>query len=76
MRGYAADLRSFEAWCSARSLDWMPAAAGTVAAYIDDEVDKLSAATLRRRLASIGFAHRMSDIPSPIKESDVRLAIR
>lgn len=76
LRGYAADLRSFEAWCTARSQDWLPASAGTVAAYIDDAVDALSAATLRRRLASIGFAHRMSDMPSPIKESDVRLAIR
>ncbi|MEZ5960569.1 MAG: site-specific integrase [Hyphomonadaceae bacterium] len=76
LRGYAADLRAFEAWCAARTLDWLPADGAAVAAYIDDEVDALSAATLRRRLAAIGFAHRMSDLPSPTTGSEVLLAVR
>lgn len=76
LRGYRADLHSFQAWCAHNRMSWLPAHADCVAAFIDAEIDVVSPATLRRRLAAIGFAHRMSDIASPTSASAVQLALR
>lgn len=76
LRGYASDLRAFEAWCSRRALIWLPAEPQTVAAFIDHQIDTLSASTLKRRLAAINFAHRMTDLSSPTTRSVVHLALR
>jgi len=76
LRAYAADLRLFEAWCAARGRSWLPADTETVAAFIDHEVDALSPSTLKRRLSSITFAHRMADLANPTTASDVLLAVR
>lgn len=76
LRGYASDLRVFEAWCSTRALTWLPAEPQTVAAFIDHQINTLSASTLKRRLAAINFAHRMADLSSPTTRSVVHLALR
>jgi integrase len=76
LRGYRTDLRAFQAWCTNEGERWLPAQPQAVAAFIDAEVDAVSPATLRRRLASIAFAHAMSDVPSPTGASAVRLALR
>lgn len=76
LRGYAADLQSFEAWCLAHGATWCPADPATVAAFIDDAVETLSTSSLHRRLAAISFAHRMCDLPNPTTTSAVRLAMR
>lgn len=76
LRGYRADLRVFQFWCGNEGEDWPPAEPDVVAAFIDAEVDAVSPATLRRRLASIAFAHAMHDLPSPTGASAVRLALR
>src|SRR5580704_16800841 len=76
LRGYGADLRSFESWCARRNRHWLPAEADTVAAFIDHETETLSASTLKRRTAAINFAHRMADLPSPTAASAVHLALR
>jgi integrase/recombinase XerD len=47
-----------------------------VAAFIDHEVEALSAATLKRRIAAINFAHRIADLSSPTAASVVYLALR
>jgi len=76
LRGYRADLMVFQAWCAEKRTGWLPAEPEEVAAFIDDEADAVSPATLRRRLASIAFAHAMHDLASPTTASAVRLALR
>lgn len=54
----------------------MPADPHTVAAFIDHEIELLATSTLKRRIAAINFAHRISDMPSPTAASVVHLALR
>jgi integrase/recombinase XerD len=76
LQGYAADLRQFQKWCKSRRCSWLPAADHTIAAFIDHEIEALSAATVRRRLSAIKFVQRMSDLPNPAGTSVVHLALR
>lgn len=76
LSGYRSDLQSFIAWCARSSQDWVPAEPATVARFIDDQIQTLSIATVKRRVEAIKFAHRMLDLPSPASASEVRLAIR
>ena len=52
-RAYLSDLRQFEAWGGS-----LPASPATIAAYLAAHADRLSVATLVRRLASISKAHQ------------------
>ena len=47
-----------------------------MAAFIDHQVETLSAATLKRRVSAIKFAHRIADLPNPTAASVVFLALR
>lgn len=76
LRGYAADLRNFERWCRSEDLGWLPALSETVAQYVDHEAISIAVSTLKRRIAAIKFAHRFSDLPSPVEASCVQLALR
>jgi len=76
IRGYGSDLRLFEAWCVKRDRCWLPADTETLAAFIDHQVEALSAATLKRRVTAIKFAHRIADLPNPAVASVVHLALR
>jgi integrase len=56
---YKSDWAHFEAWCASSGLAPLPAVPDTVAAYLADLADsgfKLS--TIKRRLSTIGVAHR------------------
>lgn len=76
LRGYRRDLETFIAWCEAAAYDWLPASPETLADFIDRQIERVSIATLKRRLAAIGFAHRLSDLQSPVEASEVHLALR
>lgn len=76
LRGYRRDLEIFRSWCEARGLQWLPAGSGTVARFIDEEAPQIAVSTTKRRVCAIQFAHRMSDVPSPIDHSEVYLALR
>lgn len=76
LRGYRNDLLLFKRWCEARNESWLPATAEAVARFVDVEAPSKSIATLKRRVSAIQFAHRMTDLPSPINHSEVRLAVR
>ena len=65
-----------ESWCVARGQDWLPASDHTIAAFIDHEIEAMSASTVKRRLSAIKFAHRISDLPNPTGTSVVHLALR
>jgi integrase/recombinase XerD len=76
LRGYASDLQIFQAWCAIHGHCWLPAEAKTLALFIDGEIGHIAISTLKRRLAAISFAHRLSDLPSPLEASTVLLALR
>ena len=56
---YRADWSDFAAWCHRHGEAALPAAPNTVAAYLADMAAVLRPATLRRRLVSIGQAHKV-----------------
>ena len=76
LRGYRRDLEIFRAWCDARNLPWLPAEPAAVARFVDAEAPSVAVSTLRRRICAIQFAHRMSDVASPVRHSEVYLALR
>lgn len=76
LRGYRNDLVVFKSWCAEREASWLPADPETIARFIDEEAPTKSIATVKRRICAIQFAHRISDLPSPIHDSDVHLALR
>jgi len=74
-RGYAADLRDFEAWCGERGCPSAPAAPSDVAAFLRDRSEVLAPATVARRLAAIVDAHRRLGLASPRDDPLVRRAL-
>lgn len=59
-RGYDADLRKFLEWGGS-----VPASPDTVALYLAEHAESLTAATLSRRLAAISKAHAVRGLSSP-----------
>jgi integrase len=76
LRGYRNDLVVFKDWCEANGHNWLPAEPQVVAEFVDDEAPSKSIATVKRRICAIQFAHKLSDVPSPINHSEVHLALR
>jgi integrase len=76
LRSYRADLDVFMAWCTGAGLPWLPARPADVAAFLDGEAAVHRFSTVRRRLAAIGFAHRLGDLPDPSRHGEVKLAVR
>ena len=76
LRGYRNDLERFIAWCAPRGYRWLPATPEAVATFVDQEAVGKCISTVKRRLCAIQFAHRMADLPSPVGNSEVYLAMR
>lgn len=76
LRGYRTDLDFFASWCERNGAEFLPATPAGVAAFVDEQLARYSYATIRRCIAAIQFAHRLSDLPSPVGSSDVYLALR
>ena len=74
--GYRNDLELFQKWCEKRGHSWLPALPATIAAFIDEETQNKKLSTIKRRIEAVKFAHRMHDLPSPVGNSEVRLALR
>jgi integrase len=68
---YVSDLRHFESWGGR-----VPASAKIVASYLADHADKLSVATLVRRIAAISKAHRARGLPNPCASELVKSVLR
>jgi len=62
LRAYRADWDDFTAWCHRRGVASLPADPASVAAYLASMAVTHARATLRRRLAAIGRAHRMKGL--------------
>lgn len=71
-RAYRSDWRAFSAWCERMGLTALPAAPGTVAAYLIAHAETLKVATLARRVASIAVAHRLVGFTLDTRHRDLR----
>lgn len=78
MVAYRSDWRDFETWCAALALPCLPAAPGTVAAYLAELADPgddrapLAMSTIQRRVASIGEAHKSAGLLNPCADPLVK----
>lgn len=70
-RAYQSDLRHFVTWGGS-----IPATPQIIAKYLADHATNLSMATLARRLVTIGKAHTMQGLTSPVNSELVRLTFR
>lgn len=76
MRGYRSDFTAFEKWCDANERSSLPAAPETVAAFVDAHAMLVKPSTTKRRLCSIRKLHRLLNLPCPIDNEAVNLAMR
>jgi len=76
LAAYGSDWRIFDAWCSARGLDALPASAAAVAAFLADEATTgRRASTLGRRLAAIRYFHRAAGHDTPTSDEKVKAVL-
>jgi site-specific recombinase XerD len=76
VRALRSDLAVWQAWCAVRGLAPVPAAAGTVAAFVDDRGAERAPATVRRYVASVATLHRAAELPDPTKAPAARFALK
>jgi integrase len=76
LRGYQSDWREFCAWCGARGLCAMPAAADAVAAYIAECAGRLKPGSIQRRLNAIAEAHKAAGQEAPTHAPIVRNTLK
>jgi site-specific recombinase XerD len=76
LRAYKADLASFKAWCIERNLEPMPSTPEIVGAYLADAGRGYALSTLRRRVAAIARAHRMTKHPLDTRHPAIRETLR
>lgn len=71
LRGYQSDWRDFCAWCGLHHLDFLPATAETVAAYIAECAGRLKVGSIQRRLNAIAEAHKVVGLEPPTLDAIV-----
>jgi integrase len=76
LRAYKADLANFKAWCVERNLEPMPSTPEVVGAYLADAGRGYALSTLRRRVAAIARAHRMTKQPLDTRHPAIRETLR
>ncbi|MBG0792648.1 tyrosine-type recombinase/integrase [Methylocystis sp. H62] len=76
LRSYRADMATFEKWCAEARRRTLPASPETVAAYVEHEAERFSAATLKRRLAAVSKVHKLLRLTNPVVDEDVTIAMR
>lgn len=78
LRAYRSDAVLFDRWCRAQGFARsIPAEPATVAAFLAAEAAAgLKAATIGRRAAAIGYAHRLLELPDPTTSETVRRVVR
>jgi site-specific recombinase XerD len=76
-RAYHADFALFSDWCQDRGGAALGAAPELVAAFLAAQADAgIKPSTLTRRLAAIGYAHKLAGLPSPASHEAVRAVLR
>ena len=76
LRAYRADMQAFENWCATAQKSCLPAEPSTLAAFIAQQSQYCSAATLKRRLAAIRKIHRLLRLENPVTDEEVVIAMR
>ncbi len=71
IRAYEADWREFAGWCADRGLEPLPAAPAVVGLYLADCADRLSLATLARRVSSLAARHRRAGLGLDVRHPAV-----
>ncbi|MGI4946993.1 MAG: tyrosine-type recombinase/integrase [Janthinobacterium lividum] len=74
---FRSDSAVFGAWCSAASLDALPAAPSTVAAFIEAMAETRKPATIRRYVSTVSHMHKAAGVtPNPCADPVARFALR
>src|ERR671929_1169216 len=68
-RAYDSDWRRFSDWCRGQGLAAMPAAPGTIMAYLTAQAGALKVSTLSRRLSAIRAAYDHAGVPLNLASS-------
>jgi site-specific recombinase XerD len=73
---YESDFRIFDGWCRARGLNALPATPATVTAFLAAQAGLgKRASTLGRRLAAIGYFHKLAGEPNPIGNETIKATL-
>ncbi len=76
-RAYASDWKHYTWWCAQNAVAELPSTPATVAAYLAHLADAgRSASTIARRLAAIGYAHKLKGLEPPTAAEAVRAVNR
>src|SRR5829696_3718065 len=74
---YRSDFRQFSVWCEGKAVLALPALPDTVSAYLAHSVSfGVKASTIARRLAAIGYAHKLAGYDSPTHAETVKATVR
>jgi site-specific recombinase XerD len=76
LRAYRADMQAFEDWCDKARRRALPAEPQTIAAFITQQAERCSTATLKRRLAAIRKVHRLLRVENPVTDEEVVISMR
>lgn len=76
LRAYGADVEAFVSWCEERGRRPLPASPKLLAAFVENEAERCSVATIKRRLAAIGKIHRLMKLENPVTTEDDKIALR
>lgn len=75
-KAYAFDWATFTGWCTGHRVRSLPAAPGTVAAFIAELVaDGMAMATINRRLSAVSYVHEAHGYARPSKHPMVAAAL-
>lgn len=77
LRAYRSDARVFEAWCRRFGFRSLPTTAEAVSGLLVAEAEVgRSASTIGRRLAAIGYAHKLAKAADPTDDENVRATMK
>ena len=76
IRAYRSDFIQYQTWCLENGLAPIPAAADTMAMYVDYLSKNNKSATIRRRINSLGTILKLSKNYDPTKQPEVILALK
>jgi site-specific recombinase XerD len=76
LQAYGSDFRIFEGWCRGRGLTALPATCEAVCGFLAQQAQAgKRASTLQRRLAAIGYMHKIANVPSPIGSEAIKATL-
>jgi site-specific recombinase XerD len=76
LAAYGSDFRIFESYCRERGFSALPASSESVVAFLAAQATAgKRASTLQRRLAAIGYMHKVADVPNPIGAESIKATL-